>query len=828
MTGIDIQVEDKSNRSDHNRNSIISVITTGTTESTGTTNTSGSGGDVEAQLFKVCARALSVTDDDYDYCQRWDSVRAWFLAYEGHEIFLAKSYSSMNLFEEKNVHSSEGMTALHLICCHSNPPLDIVRIFLFKNAALLAEGDASNCIPLTLACKNNASADVVKLLLDGYPNGVNHRDLTGKTPLLQLLTSPFEFDDYEKGAANMADVVRLLCSHGAANVQAEDGKYPIHFASAFGYPTSVISVLAEFFPDAIQNYRDNQGRTPLHYAMSNCALPSSNKTIRVLLKFVPDVVDAHDHRNKTPLDFLLMNVPKRYEMEDKTVKNIETCLDNYLDGKPKATFYFMTSLTKLPDWLKDFAVEKDSVKELLNRKLTEKIPTAIYVIQIYMYFIIVLSLPKAAKAYIEQKPISQQNFISVILVTSYFLVWELIQMIGSISLSEFRRYLFNLGNIVDLGLIACLAYIGVELSLVYKNEQYCDLEDSTCKTSMNFFRSVTVITLSLIFLSSLKFIQSIIVEFAVFVNGVVFVIKRIFEAFIWVLAIFVLAFSQIFFFMFRSSDNCETLDTEDKSQIFAHCTFSRSVLRTIQGLTGEVNPTDYITDSKFTTFFFALFIFMIIILLVNVLIAIVVDNFGIIKNERAAIVFWSNRMDYIAEIDGLKHTFLKLFRLDPLTHRDSFDQQGSEFWSKLRSISKNKSATNLVIMFSDFLKRILAYLIMFLWFVVGFLSAGYFWPQQIREAFLSNKAVSISKYDIVEEVSAQIHDLRKEVDDLKNLAKVEMENDRKEIIGMKEEAEALQKEITGNMTQITEFMKILLIQRRTEQGLDPEADLWTS
>ena len=45
--------------------------------------------------------------------------------------------------------------------------------------------------------------------------------------------------------------------------------------------------------------------------------------------------------------------------------------------------------------------------------------------------------------------------------------------------------------------------------------------------------------------------------------------------------------------------------------------------------------------------------FLVVILLSNVLIAIVTDSYEIIQNDRAAVVFWSNRLDFVSEMDGI-------------------------------------------------------------------------------------------------------------------------------------------------------------------------------
>jgi len=53
-------------------------------------------------------------------------------------------------------------------------------------------------------------------------------------------------------------------------------------------------------------------------------------------------------------------------------------------------------------------------------------------------------------------------------------------------------------------------------------------------------------------------------------------------------------------------------------------------------------------------FLYIAFAFLVVILLSNVLIAIVTDSYGVIKNERSAMVFWANRLDFVAEMDASK------------------------------------------------------------------------------------------------------------------------------------------------------------------------------
>ena len=46
--------------------------------------------------------------------------------------------------------------------------------------------------------------------------------------------------------------------------------------------------------------------------------------------------------------------------------------------------------------------------------------------------------------------------------------------------------------------------------------------------------------------------------------------------------------------------------------------------------------------------------FLVVILLSNVLTATLTDSYGVVKNERAAMVFWSKRLDFVAKMDAIE------------------------------------------------------------------------------------------------------------------------------------------------------------------------------
>ncbi len=158
-------------------------------------------------------------------------------------------------------------------------------------------------------------------------------------------------------------------------------------------------------------------------------------------------------------------------------------------------------------------------------------------------------------------------------------------------------------------------------------------------------------------ISIVNYHRGMIVEFAVFVSGVVHVLKRL-GVFLMALLIILIAFMQIFYTLFLASGYCDgfeadrshvdTCDPEEGSEPYRFCTNWDTFLSVYTMLLGEVDEGDFET-SVLATIAFIFFVFLVVILLANVLIAIVTDSYSVIRNERAAIVFWSNRLDFIGK-----------------------------------------------------------------------------------------------------------------------------------------------------------------------------------
>ena len=182
-------------------------------------------------------------------------------------------------------------------------------------------------------------------------------------------------------------------------------------------------------------------------------------------------------------------------------------------------------------------------------------------------------------------------------------------------------------------------------------------------------------------------------------------------------------------------------------------------------LLGELDLGEFSSDTL-AIIFFVVYMFLVVVLLANVLIALVVDSYGVIKIEQAETVFWSNRLEYVAEIHILRllryTLFIKKIRAreteedgrrqledDPepveqasVTCNNEDDMR--EFWQSLIDTFDYSERKNALFISFEFwmhtaLRIVTAIVIIPMWIIVGILSAGWLWPPQVRERLFRQK-----------------------------------------------------------------------------------------
>ena len=329
-------------------------------------------------------------------------------------------------------------------------------------------------------------------------------------------------------------------------------------------------------------------------------------------------------------------------------ENVEKCLVLYLNAEPRPTTDFMTSLQALPDWLSDQAVVHPIVQNLLNDKISQRFPTGVILLDLYFLMIVIIAYSFVILQSIENRfprgtlpenvPISDRrvdlNYLLPLYVGAfYFLVRELVQMLSLAALGLFRSYVTDSANWMDVTFIS--------LTTVWAVMMQTGLGDSYV------FRTGTSFSLLFMWINVLVFLKSMFIDFAVFVSGVVYVVQRL-AAFLMALSVILIAFAQMFLTLFRKTEFCTSPENVDTVKPFCD-TFWISFLKVYTMLLGEVDESLFFSSS-FAMVLFLIFMFLVVILLANVLIAIVTDSYGVIKNERAAIVFWNNRLDFVAEM----------------------------------------------------------------------------------------------------------------------------------------------------------------------------------
>ena len=625
----------------------------------------------------------------------------------------------------------------------------------------------------------------------------------------------------------------------------------MHYASAYGTTTEVLEVLLENYPESITK-RENKGRNPLHLAMVNAHRKSSPKVVGFLLeKNAAEIVNTYDDDNHLPIHLLAMasKFPPEKVMERK---NAAECLKLYLDAKPKASADFLTAIQTLPEWLRDIAVISDHIQDILNHKIVMRFPTMILILDLFFLILAITLFELTTGEMIDHlftKDASEKGedvevvpftnhtkVIGVIICGAYFLMRELVQIVSLLALGNFNSWLWDMGNWLDVTLIFFLFYFGgimmAESPLIDGNEA---------------FRTGTAITKGILWMSFISFLKSAQVEFSVFVSGVFYVVQRL-AAFLLALIIILLMFAQMFYIVYAESEMCDCTVDNPGANPFPHCTFQSSLLKVYTMLMGEIgNEMRYSTEPIAQFLYFA-FAFLVVILLSKVLIAIVTDSYGVIKNERAAMVFWSNRLDFVAEMDAIKNigkTIKKWVkpgdgaagaptRVQEMPNGEPIPLEDNEFESDGRFRGAWRSIMNLFdpnlyetydVSPSSFefwcyvLVRFAAIVFVIpVWLIVGLCTAGWLWPPQVREYILKQKKVAISRADMAEQVTAQITDLKNEIKKLRAEMKSEMKNDRKEFAMVKSEVEAVQAEVMADLLQVKEIMVTLLDMSRDHLG----------
>jgi ankyrin repeat protein len=534
--------------------------------------------------------------------QVWDLVRRWMWTHPLPEQRQAAAF----------VRGTHDATSLHLMCKLPNPPPDVILTLVDSAPEIASWTDSHGWLPLHHACTNGASPEVLQILIDAYPAGKLHQDSQMRTPLHFYATRNFS------NPTHMAANAELLSDTGAAALADKGGMLPMHYACAYGTDPSVLGVLAAVHPESL-TAMENKGRTPMHLAMVNAHRDDIPNVIRFLLANPQSrgTINTRDQDNYLPLHLLALGLRGYRSEEPSKRNNVADCLTMYLDAEPVAAADFLTTIQQLPDWLQDRAVVTQHVRNVLNEKIVRPLPASILILDGYILIMIILCFGISTNEHLNSrfdvKDTDKSGLAIVFLFVgaSYFLLRELVQLFSLIQLGSFSSWWLDAQNWLDVAVIFLVSYYAVLM-----------LEEGS-GIDNNKFRSGVAFTQGILYLDVIVYLKSTYVDFAVFVGGVLHVVQRL-SAFLIAVAVILLAFAQMFYFIYVDTILCA--DPGDPECDFPHCNFEFSLLKVYTMMMGEignerrysVGPTSLVAQLLYVSY-----AFLVVILLSNVLIAIV-------------------------------------------------------------------------------------------------------------------------------------------------------------------------------------------------------------
>lgn len=751
--------------------------------------------------------------------QTWERIRKWLWSHQDSEERAAAA----------TVRGNNDATPLHNVCKLSNPPADIVQALLEAASETVTWADSHGWLPLHHACANGASGEVLQILTEAYPEGKTKQDTQNRTPLHFYLTQRADISNA------MAENIIFLSDSGAAELPDVGGMLPMHYACAYGVNPPVLAVLKEAFPDAMMA-KENKGRTPMHLAMVNAHRDASPGVISFLLKSAgPALVDLRDHDGYLPLHLLALGLKGFKADEPDQRNNVADCLKMYLAAEPTASADFLTALQDLPEWLQDVAVVSPHVRNILNKKIVQRFPTFVLMMDGYFLFLIIIFFEMASREHIDarfegEETLQAAPLVMLFIGATYFLLRELVQIISLWSLGSVSSWFYDPTNWLDMTVIVLVYYY----SILMTNPDF--------GVSHQSFRSGVAFTKGVLWCAVIYFLKSTLVDFAVFVGGVFYVLQRL-AAFLLAVGVILLAFAQMFFIVYTETDICEGNINATDTCDFPHCSFDGSLLKVYTMMMGEIGDETRYETSLVAQILYVAYAFLVVILLSNVLIAIVTDSYEIIQNDRAAIVFWSNRLDFVAEMDAISFGFrqrMKVLRGDRgggVIGAPTQVQEGP-YGGQMRDGSNGTKKTrdffydgwkSIVQLFDQnlyddialspqniefwcyfFFQAAAVLFVIPLWIVSGLVTAGILWPPQIREYLFVQKETSISRADLEKSKLEQLKEIQTSIKYLKTDLKREMAADREEMIRMKSEVESIQHDVMSDLSQVKELMRTLL------------------
>jgi hypothetical protein len=490
--------------------------------------------------------------------QAWNKVRRWFWANDDEDVRATAAY----------VRGTGEVTPLHLMCKLQDPPSDLVHELVESAPEVAGFADSYGWLPLHHACANGASTEVLQILINAYPESKLIQDNQNRTPLHFYATRNTDLQ------LAMTRNVRILCDTGAAELADRGGMLPMHYACAYGSSAEVLKVLAEAFPESLTT-RENKGKTPMHLTMVNAHRASSPGVLNFLCNTAgKETVDLRDTEGNLPLHLLNLGVRGvDLDSDQEKLHHTSECLKIYLAAKPKPSADFLAEIQNLPSELQDVAVISPHVRDLLNKKIVRRFPTAVILMDINAYILLIACFEVSSSYHIsarfkveeggileEETPWQRVTRFVVLAASGYLLLREFMQLMSIIALGlGIGSWVNDLANWLDVVIFVVPATFGI---MMLEHNQYVTAQQEQ-DTNPGFlgmdaasFRGGCALVKFLLWGALVFYLKTLSINFAVFIDGLFFVLKRL-VAFMIAVACILVAFAMMFYILYQKEEICE-------------------------------------------------------------------------------------------------------------------------------------------------------------------------------------------------------------------------------------------------------------------------------
>ena len=563
-----------------------------------------------------------------------------------------------------------------------------------------------------------------------------------------------------------------------------------------------IRVLVTNFPQALVK-RDGRGRDPLLFAVAITRTnPKQAPKVVALLLDLESVYAPRKNLVETTEDTTipfqyLATVASKIKLQEETkhiCNSIKECLRLLLGSGPEHSPRMLSTLRTLPRWLLPTAVLSPNVQQILDEKIKERFPTVLLVSDLYMQIVIIY--------FFQQGIISMDDNPRIYAVPlfvggCYFQLRELIQIFTLIWFGSFRTFLsgwlLHISDLLDQVYIVAVIVCGC----FFFKEGPSPMDQTQL--------IIMTISAGLFWAKLFLWLRRINVDFSVFVSGVFYVTGSVMP-YMQIIAIFLIAFTQMFQTVFRHNDSYDCAGVEKTVgpqcdgtyDLLPFCDYWITFLHVLNMFLGNVDETEF-ADSTVGTWLYVIFVFVMVILLASVLIAIITTSYKFIQDSEATMVFYTNRLHFLAETDSIRN--FPCFRVFSCGD-DGFDDWARSTWDNLFSVFAFGSEDS-ILYGTHWSLRIIPVLIAIVtipaWLVLGlFWTSGALWPPQAREWIFTSR---IWKSESQEREEKNQHERR--------------ENEKLVAIAVSAAREELRQKLSENRVQYYE-MKASVIQRKQE------------